>query len=219
MNNLQGKKFVASYSAGKDSVLAIYRAIKAGLLPIELITTYNTDSNRSWAHAITENLIQKASASLSLPVNLVKTSSAQYEKNFETALINAKGRGAEVCIFGDIDIKEHREWCSARCHKAGLLQYSPLWKESRKKLVYEFIDLGFLALITVIDTSRMPKDFLGKILTIDIAREIEKSGADICGENGEYHTFVFDGPLFKNKIEFNVKGEVQRDNYVFLDIQ
>jgi len=216
MNSLHGKKFIASYSGGKDSVLAIYRAIKTGLVPIELITTYNTDANRSWFHGITENIIQKVSDSLAIPIKLIKTLGEKYEENFENALADAKNRGAEVCVFGDIDIEGHFEWCTLRCEKVGLMPYFPLWKEERKNIVYEFIDTGFTAIITIVDTSLMPKEFLGQILNRDTVDSIERSGVDICGENGEYHTFVFDGPIFKNKIVLSVKEKIERDKYFIL---
>ena len=219
MNDLQGKKFIASYSGGKDSALALYRAINAGLSPLGLITTYNTDANHTWFHGITEGLIQKVSDSLSIPVTLIKTTGEQYEESFEAALKDAKSRGAQVCIFGDIDIEGHLEWCTSRCERTGLIPYFPLWKEERKKLVYEFIDAGFSAIISVVDTSRMPEEFLGQILSRETADSIEKSGADICGENGEYHTFVFDGPLFSKKIDFTVKERLKREKYFFLNLQ
>ena len=218
MNNLQGKKFVASYSGGKDSIFAIYKAMRSGLSPLELITTYNTDANRSWFHGLTENIIQQVSNSLALPVRLIKTSGEQYEENFEKALANAKSRGAEACIFGDIDIAGHIEWCTARCENTGLIPYFPLLKEDRKKVVCDFIDAGFSAVITIVDTSRLSKDFAGQILSREVADAIEKSGADICGENGEYHTFVFDGPIFQNKIELNVGDKFEKDKYFILNI-
>ena len=213
------KKFVASYSGGKDSILAIYRAIKAGMIPLELITTYNTDAKRSWFHGITENIIKKVSDSLKIPVRLIKTSGEKYEENFENALAEAKAGGAETCVFGDIDIEGHLEWCSLRCEKTGLAPYFPLWKEQRKKLVYEFIDSGFSALVTIVDASRMPKQFLGQVLTKKAADAIELSGADICGENGEYHTFVFDGPIFKNRIDLSLKEKFEKGKYHILNIE
>ena len=218
MTDLRGKKFVASYSGGKDSALALYRAINAGLSPLGLLTTYNTGVNHTWFHGITEDLIQKISDSLCIPVTLIKTTGEQYEANFEAALKGEKNRGAQVCVFGDIDIEGHLEWCTSRCEKTGLIPYFPLWKEERKKLVYEFIDAGFSAIITVVDTSRMSKEFLGQILSRETADSIEKSGADICGENGEYHTFVFDGPLFSRKINFTVKERLEREKYIVLDL-
>ena len=217
-NNVREKKFIASYSGGKDSILALYRAINAGLSPLGLITTYNTDANRSWFHGLSKDLIRKVSASLFIPITLVKTSGEQYEENFEKALTDAKNAGAEVCVFGDIDIAGHLEWGTLRCENTGLIPFFPLWKEERKKLVYEFVDSGFSAIITVVDTSRMPKKFLGQVLSRELADAIEKSGADICGENGEYHTFAYDGPLFSKKVDFFAGDTIERDNYRILAI-
>ncbi|TJX15615.1 diphthine--ammonia ligase [Tissierella creatinini] len=219
MTNLKGKKFVASYSSGKDSTLAIYRAISQGLIPMELIITYNVDKERSWFHGIPQHVLDNISKQIDIPISLIKTKGEEYEKNFEAKLLDAKKKGAEVCIFGDIDLEAHLEWCTDRCKAVGLEAYFPLWKESRKSLVYEFIDLGFKTIITVVDSSRMPEDFVGKILTREVAAEIEKSGADICGENGEYHTFVFDGPLFKNKVEFEIGEIIRIDNFTIAPIQ
>ena len=161
MENLQGKKFIASYSGGKDSILAIHRAIKSGLEPLGLITAYNTDADRSWFHGLTENIIQKVSDSLGIPATFIKTSGGQqYEENFERALAEAKNKGAEVCVFGDIDIESHLEWCAARCGKSGLIPYFPLLKEERKKVVYEFIDAGFSAIITIVEQAGCQRIFL-----------------------------------------------------------
>ena len=218
MDNLQGKKFIASYSGGKDSIFAIYKAIKSGLEPHQLITAYNSEAGRSWFHGLTENIIQQVSDSLAMPIRLIKTSGEQYEENFEKALVNAKSDGAEVCVFGDIDIASHIEWCTLRCEKAGIIPYLPLFGMERRRVVYDFIDSGFSAIITIVDASRLPEDFLGQVLSRDVANSIEKSGADICGENGEYHTFAFDGPIFKNKIDFSVKEKFERDKYFILNI-
>ena len=215
---LSGKKFAASYSGGKDSTLAIYRAVKAGLVPLELITTYNTDASRSWFHGMTDSLLQNITASLKIPITLVKTSGEEYKENFEKALLKAGENGAEVCVFGDIDLEGHLEWCTARCESTGLIPYFPLWGESRKNLVYEFIDEKFFSVITIVDTSRMPEKFLGQILSREVADAIEEGGADICGENGEYHTFAFDGPLFSNAVEFVVKEKLKKDKYAILSI-
>ena len=200
-------------------MLAIYRAIKSGLSPLELITMYNTDADHSWFHGLTENIIQKVSDSLAVPVRLIKTSGEQYEENFEKALADAADRGAEVCVFGDIDIEGHLEWCTRRCENAGLTPYFPLWQNPRKKIVHEFIGAGFSAIITVVDTSRLSKDFLGRVLDVETADLIEQSGADICGENGEYHTFVYDGPIFGRQIIFGAGEKYERDKYYLMALK
>ena len=139
--------------------------------------------------------------------------------NFEKELLFQKENGVEVCIFGDIDIEEHLEWCTKRCKAVGIEAFFPLWKEERRALVEEFIKVGFKANITVIDTTRLSEKHLGRCLSAKIISSIVLEGADACGENGEYHTFVFDGPLFKNKIQFETGKNILTETHGFLDIR
>lgn len=218
MNDNKGRKFVASFSGGKDSTLAIYRAIKQGMVPTGLITTYNTDKERSWFHGIPKEILANVSRESNIPLSVIETSGEEYAQNFEAKLKDAKTQGAEVCVFGDIDIEGHLKWCTERCEAAGIKAYFPLWNEDRKKLVYEFIDLGFKTMINVVDSNRLSEKFAGKVLSRKIADEIESYGADICGENGEYHTFVFDGPMFTNPVDFNIDEKIKVDNFIVVPI-
>ena len=218
MENRKGQKFVASYSGGKDSMLAIYRAIRLGMEPVRLITTYNTDLSRSWFHGIPDPVLQAVSHSLRIPVQLIRTSWQDYRENFLAQLKQDRQDGAEVCVFGDIDIEEHLEWCSGVCRDAGMEALFPLWHESRADLVRESISLGFQANITVVDTSRLSDRHLGHVLTEDTIRAIQSEGADICGENGEYHTFVSDGPIFSSPIPFSFGEKLIRGNYAVLPL-
>jgi len=211
-------KFVASYSGGKESALAVYRAAKEGHKPIALITTYNTDAGRSHFHGLTEEILRRVSDALSIPLWLIKTGGADYAKNFEKTLLYAKEQGAEACVFGDIDIEGHIEWCSERCKNAGIIPLFPLLNESRKDVVYELIDSGFVANITIVNSQKVSENFLGKQLTKEIAEQIAAGGADICGENGEYHTFVSAGPNFKHPVNFSFGVKFARDDYAFLPV-
>jgi diphthine-ammonia ligase len=217
--DLKGKKFVASFSGGKDSVFAVYTAIKRGLCPLKLITTFNTDRETSWFHAIPESLLQEVASSIGIPVKLIKTSGEAYAENFEAELIRCRDEGAEVCVFGDIDIEEHRIWCSERCVNTGLTPFFPLWGRDRRQVVSGFLDAGFKTVITAIDVSRVPEHILGKTLSHSVALEIEQNGADMCGENGEFHTFVYDGPIFNKKIEPKFKDPVTSGSYMFLPFE
>ncbi|WP_010681270.1 Dph6-related ATP pyrophosphatase [Acetivibrio cellulolyticus] len=211
-------KFVASFSGGKDSMLAIWRAIKQGMVPLELITTYNIDAKVSWFHGVPDELLMKIRDSIGIPINLVRTSGDEYAANFENALKKAKECGAEVCVFGDIDLEVHRTWCTDRCDAAGIEAYFPLWNESRESLVYEFIDSGFKAIIKVVDNKKLSPEFIGSLLTRETVNKIKESGADMCGENGEYHTFVYDGPLFKEPVNYKINDAMIFENYTLLDI-
>jgi len=212
------RKFAASYSGGKDSVLAIYKAIQQGNQLIALITTYNKDKDRSWFHGLPKPLLESVSESLDVPSWLIETTGKEYAENFEKSLLRVKEHGVDACVFGDIDIEEHREWCNERCQAVGIEAVFPLWNKNRKELVYEFIDNGFTANITVIDTNRLGEHFLGQKITKTMVDQIEAYGADICGENGEYHTFVSEGPIFSKPIDFLFKEKIIEDNYAILPI-
>jgi len=211
-------KFVASYSGGKESALAVHRAIKQGHTPIALITTYNTDANRSHFHGLTEEVLEKVSDALIIPLWLIKTSGEKYAEDFELTLFRAKEQGAEACVFGDIDIEGHIQWCSERCNNVGIAPFFPLLNQGRKDVVYELIDSGFVANITIVNTKYVKDDFLGKRLTKDVAEQIAAGGADICGENGEYHTFVSDGPCFRYPVDFSFGEKFARDGYAFMPV-
>lgn len=218
MNCKKGIPFVASYSGGKDSVLAIHRAVSAGMVLKALIITYNTDRGRSWFHGIPLEVLSQVEASVGVPVILIKTSGSDYNENFERVLREQKALGAEACVFGDIDIPGHLEWGAERCKAAALESCFPLWQESRASLVRECIESGFSPVITVVDSRRLSTDFLGRQLTLDAMEEIEAAGADVCGENGEYHTFVVDGPIFSFPIPVTFGEPQMQGDYGVLPI-
>lgn len=212
-------KFVMSYSCGKDSTLALHRMIKNGNEPIGLLVTVDKEMQRSFFHGVPEYLLNNISKSLAIPLILVSCKGEEYVEMFDKKLKEAKELGAEACAFGDIDIEDHRKWCTDRCNKAGLKAIFPLWQENREDLTYEFIDSGFKAVIKNIQLRFLGENFLGKVLTRDIVKNIKETGADPCGENGEYHTFVYDGPIFNNKIDFITKGNILTDTHGYLDVR
>jgi uncharacterized protein (TIGR00290 family) len=214
------RKIVASYSGGKDGALALWRAVRGGCEPVGLLTTYNVAAGRSWFHGVPEEVLECVAELMGLPLELVRTGAGEdYGKNFEAALSRRRELvGARACVFGDIDIQEHYAWCSSRCAAAGMDSVFPLWNEGRDSLVYELIDSGFEAIITVVDTSRLSESFLGATLTREVADEIAAAGADICGENGEYHTFVRNCPLFRGPAQISLGATVRIDNYAMAPV-
>ncbi len=213
------KKFIASYSGGKESILALHRMVKQGYEPIALITTYDSSKEKNWFHGLSKEVIEKVSDSLNIPIWLAETNGADYGKKFEETLIRGKKMGAEFCIFGDIFIEEHYSWCKDRCIKAGIVSKFPLFGEDSEKLVKEFLELGFTANITVVDLKKLNESYLGRLLSSDLLNEFSKFDIDICGEYGEYHTFVSDGPLFKYPVKFNYgKIDTSEEGYAQLPI-
>ncbi len=208
-----GLRFVASYSGGKDSVLAIHRAIQSGMTLQALLITYNTDMGRSWFHGIPEDVLEKISDSVGVPVRLIRTTGVDYAENFEKALQEAQQSGAQACVFGDIDIQGHLDWCSDRCQAAGLTACFPLWQEDRRALAEECIRSGFRPTVTVVDTRRLDVSFAGRPLTLETLEQMAQAGIDPCGENGEYHSFVTGGPIFSRPLDVAFEPTIDLGDY------
>lgn len=213
------RKFIMSYSCGKDSTLALHRMIKDGHTPIALLVTVDKKNSRSWFHGVPEKLLKEVSKSLNIPLLLVECEGVEYEDAFRTVLEEAKNNlGVDSCVFGDIDLEAHRSWCEDRCKECEVDAIFPLWNEGREALIYEFIESGYKAVIKNVKLEFLSTYFLGKVLNKEIVSKIKATGADVCGENGEYHTFVYDGPLFDYDIKFETKGILTNKTNGFLDI-
>ena len=155
---LPGLPFVASYSGGKDSALAIHRAVQSGMKLQALLITYNVDRGRSWFHGIPAEVLAEVERSVGAPVRLIRTTGPEYAAAFEAALAEEKALGARACVFGDIDIQGHLDWCSERCRAAGLEACFPLWQEERLELVKECLASGFKPIVTVVDIHEYLKE-------------------------------------------------------------
>lgn len=208
MNN----KFVLSYSGGKDCMLALYRKIQQGCIPVALLTTVKKSDCESWTHGLSYELLEQVSKSLELPIIYAQCDASEYEIIFEEKLKEAKKMGATSVVYGDIDIELHRQWGVDRAMNTGLDYEFPLWQEDREKLVYEVIDSGFKAVIKKVNLDFMSEDFLGKTITKELVSKIKSTGSDPCGENGEYHTFVVDGPIFNKKINIKYDDSKTENN-------
>ncbi|MGL5972497.1 MAG: diphthine--ammonia ligase [Oscillospiraceae bacterium] len=212
------KKFVLSFSCGKDSTLALHRMIKNGYKPVALLIMINLEENKSWFHGVSLEIISLIAKSLDIKLILCKSTPEEYEKNIRQALLKAKNMGADFACFGDIDIYEHFNWCTKQCNDVNINAIFPLWQEDRELLTKEFIDYGYTALIKCIKNDVLPNNILGKPLNYDMIKIFKNYNVDICGENGEYHTLVVDGPLFKNKIDINLGNIIRFEHVTVIDI-
>ncbi|WP_042477442.1 Dph6-related ATP pyrophosphatase [Bacillus ndiopicus] len=213
-----GQKFVASFSGGKDSTLALYEAMKTGKA-IGLIIVLEEDGTRSRSHGMTVDLIKAQAESIGLPIHLTATSWTNYEVTFIEMLKKMKALGAEALVTGDLDMPEHGCWHEKVANIAGLKLGMPLWEVNHTEVVERFINLGFKTIITTVNlTFGMQESDLGKVLTHEYVQELKERGIDPCGESGEFHTTVIDGPIFKQPIAIQ-KGEIIRDgDYAFLPL-
>lgn len=209
------EKFVTSFSGGKDCALAMYLMKERGFIPDSIIITVKeTDS---WTHGINLKMIKEYENVLGLKVYPVFCRMDNYEEEFENTLRRIKKeRGVNICVFGDIDIEQHLNWNKTRCKNTDMKAIMPLEKIDREEAVLKFIDFGFKAIIKKVNLNYLDKSFLGRELnreTIeDIKRysEVKNIEIDLCGENGEYHTVVVDGPLFNKKLNYNL-GEIKKE--------
>jgi len=196
--------FALAYSGGKDCMLALHRMIINGHTPVALVTTVNIEQNRSWVHGIQVSLLNAVSNSLSIPLIICECLPAEYAHAYEEGLKKTKHMGADACVFGDIDIDDHKRWNEERCVKMGLDCMLPLWQQDREALVHEMISIGFKAVIKTIQSDKLDESLLGQTLNVPLIERIKAAGVDVCGENGEYHTLVYDGPIMKYPITFEI---------------
>lgn len=210
--------FTASFSSGKDSTLAVWKALEAGLSPLRLLLIHNIDHRHAWFHDLSPAVTERLSEAIGIPIEIIETTGAAYEKNLEAALTVCRSEGAEVCVFGDIDIEGHYTWGCERCERAGLRPWYPLWHMSRRDAVLSFLDAGFTTVITAVDLTKMDTDYLGQPLTRNLMARMEAEGIDVCGENGEYHSLVVDGPLFRHPLAYRFGEPVMEFGFVKLPV-
>jgi uncharacterized protein (TIGR00290 family) len=184
-----------SWSGGKDSCLALWRARQAGLAVPLLITAMDESGLRARSHGVPPELLQAQAASLGAQLRFYQASWASYEETFIAMLRAAAADGVTQAIFGDIDLEAHRAWEEKVCAAAGLAALLPLWGEPRRRLVDEFIAAGFKAVVVCVNGTHLSADFCGREFDAAFLADLPP-GVDACGENGEFHTFVYDGPAF-----------------------
>ena len=189
-------KFILSYSAGKDSVMALHKMVAAGHEPAGLLVMVNRELQRSWFHGADLPLLREIARSLDIPLLLCESGGGDYHTAMEAALKQAKAQGVGACVFGDIDIEDHRTWCRERCDAAGLQCIHPLWQRNRTENTAEILALGYRCIIKCVRNADLPPSLLGRVWDAGLVEEMQRRGIDVCGENGEYHTIVLDGPLF-----------------------
>jgi diphthine-ammonia ligase len=216
------KSVFASWSGGKDCCLALYRAESAGLDVRYLANTVTEDGKRSRSHGIAAEVIQMQSQAIGIPLVQRRATRENYEAEFINMLRAFKQEGIDGGVFGDIDFNEHREWIDRVCQKADITPHLPLWLESQDKLVREFIDSGFEAIVVAAKADLFGEEVLGQKIDRNFLQQLEEMSQTIpitpCGESGEYHTLVIDGPIFKKRLEILETSKVLREGRRFLEI-
>lgn len=204
---------IFNWSGGKDSALALYHCLNNSKLEIRyLVTTVNDSANRVSMHGVREELLISQAASIGIPLYQIRLPEMPGMKEYDDAmgrhLQKFRDEGITHSIFGDIFLEDLRKYREDRLAEAGLKAIFPLWKRDTTELINEFLDLGFRTIIVC--TQNHLENLTGKEITKELISKFPDD-IDVCGENGEFHTFVFDGPIFNDPVAFDVGENVFKE--------
>lgn len=210
------QKAVFNWSSGKDSALALYKILQNPDLKIEyLLTSVNKQFQRISMHGVRIELLEAQAKSIGLPLKIMQIPEMPtmevYDNIVSENLTLLKNEGITHSIFGDIFLEDLRKYREDQLAKVGFEVVFPLWKIPTKDLIQEFISLGFKTIVVCVNERYLDKSFVGRIIDQDFINDLPEN-VDICGENGEFHTFTFDGPIFSEPINFEI-GEIVYRKY------
>jgi uncharacterized protein (TIGR00290 family) len=217
------EKVLFTWSGGKDSAMALYQLqMTDGYEIVALLTTVTRDYDRISMHGVRTALLKQQAESLRLPLEEVyitrDASNEEYEDSIREKMLHYRKLGIDSVVFGDIFLEDVRKYREDNLEKLSMKGIFPLWKSDTAELARTFIDLGFKAVITCIDSNVLDRSFVGRVFDEQFLSELP-GGVDPCGENGEFHSFVYDGPLFRERITYRKGKIVLRDNrFYFCDL-
>ena len=211
-----------SWSSGKDSALALHRARQDPELDVVgMLCTVNADADRVAMHAVRRELLLAQGERLGLPIHVVELPwpcpNAEYERLMAAEIDTAVAHGVTRMIFGDLFLADIRAYREQMLEPTGITPAFPLWAEPTDRLALEMIDAGIRAVLTCVDPQQVASELAGRAFDADLLAALPSS-ADPCGENGEFHTFVWDAPGFSSPITVEVGEIVTRDGFVFADV-
>jgi len=216
------KKAIFSWSGGKDSALALHEIRKNnGYEIVSLLTTFTKDYDRVSLHGTRRILLERQAESIGLPLHKIfipkKASSEEYEQKMKKSLVKFQESGVSEVIFGDIFLEDLRKFREEKLSQVGMRAAFPIWKKDTRKLAHQFVELGFKAIVTCVDTKILAKKFAGRTIDEQLLAELPPA-VDSCGENGEFHSFVYNAPEFREPLRVRVGEIVERDGFVFADL-
>lgn len=204
-------KAYMNWSGGKDSSLALHRVLRDKQYQVGcLLTSVNTTHDRISMHGVRRSLLQQQAEVIGLPLTTIELPEHPSMEAYEATLL-AKVQALQQqqythALFGDIFLEDLRKYREEQLHRAGITAAFPLWQEDSTVLMQEFLQTGFKAVVVCVNEQHLPAAFCGRIIDESFVRDLP-AGVDVCGENGEYHSFVFDGPVFRHPVAYS-KGEV-----------
>jgi len=210
-----------AWSSGKDSAWALHTARLAGQVEIiGLMTTITTQYNRISMHGVRKALLMAQAEALGLPLYCVgiptPCSNEQYEASMREALAVAASQGVTHIVFGDLFLQDLKEYREQNLATVGMQAYFPLWRRDTTSLAQEMVQGGLQAQLTCIDPKKVPTELAGHAFNRELLAKLPDN-VDPCGENGEFHSFVWDGPMFSQPIPLTQGETVERDGFIFTD--
>lgn len=209
---------VFSWSGGKDSSYALHKVLQEGLYDVRyLLSTFNGHFHRLSMHGVREELIEAQALAIGIPllkVFVYQATNWEYEQQMNAMFAKVKTEGVEAVIYGDIFLEDLRQYRETKMEEIGLPCVFPLWKADTKKLLKSFVDNGFKTITCCINDGYLDESWVGKLIDDTFINNLP-STVDACGENGEFHSFCFDGPIFSNKINVTTGEKMYRK----LDLQ
>jgi len=209
--------YIVSWSGGKDSCFACYKAMCSEYDISYLVNFISEEYKRVSFHGTEAKLIQLQAEALDTPLLQKETTWNGYEQEFKEAVRSLIPNGIRGMIFGDIYLQEHKDWAERVCGELGIEAIEPLWGQEPERILLDFIDMGFEAMIVSAKSDLFDGEWIGRKVDWEFLRYLKDNNIDLCGENGEYHTFVTDCPTFKKKIKITKSKPITRDGYRLLD--
>lgn len=211
-----------SWSSGKDSTLALHTVRAAGDVDVVgLVTTVNLTAQRVAMHAVRQRLLEAQADALGLPLHVVELpwpcTNDVYEERMSNAVAAARASGVDTMVFGDLFLEDVRRYREESLAGSGLTPLFPLWQRPTGEVAQDLLTLGVRALITCVDPEQAPREIAGRWYDGELLSSLPPH-VDPCGENGEFHTFVVDGPGFVRPVDVSVGETVERDGFVFTDL-
>ena len=209
--------YAVSWSGGKDGCLACYKAMLDGYDVSYLVNSISDDFGRVRFHGTEAKLIQLQARSVGIELIQNETSAACYEEDFKNSIRPLIDKGLEGMIFGDIYVEQNRAWVEKVCHDLKIEAVLPVWGRGPKELLLEFVESGFEAVVVGANAEQVDRRWIGEKVDTEFLVWLEENNIDPCGENGEYHTFVVNGPMFNEALSIRDSRTVQINGYWFLD--
>ena len=217
---MQDLAAACSWSSGKDSCLALYRAIQSGINVKYLMNFISREYQRVSFHGAPAELVHFQSRALGIPLLQRETNKDNYESVFRATLRELRELGIQRLVRGDIFLIDLRDWVENICSSEGIEVISPVWGYPGEELLKEFVSAGFKSVVTSVQADKLDSEWVGRNIDNSFIEDLKKvPDVDLCGENGEFHSFVYDGPIFSKRIDITRTDKVLINGYRFLDIQ